>query len=194
MDIQELQKKYKLSKDDFWELSQRKGTWIITHDACEKIATQEDIEFREPEVHIALDSICLIGKAWRRDDGEREIWSTGEASDVNVKMSGKYYWSMAEKRLKDRLILKLIKAYEYGIYSETEADGFAKTPAKPKRQSYSSPEALRMLEDTIGTTTAISELNEISNKLVKSTAMDNDKKAELMLMVNKRIDNLNKEF
>jgi hypothetical protein len=33
---------------------------------------------------------------------------------------------MAEKRLKDRLILKLINAYEYGIYSDSEADNFKK--------------------------------------------------------------------
>ena len=31
---------------------------------------------------------------------------------------------MAEKRLKDRLTLKLINAYEYGIFSDSEADSF----------------------------------------------------------------------
>ena len=33
-----------------------------------------------------------------------------------------YWWAMAEKRGKDRVILKLINAYERGIYSESEAD------------------------------------------------------------------------
>ena len=33
---------------------------------------------------------------------------------------------MAEKRLKDRLTLKLIHAYEYQIYSDVEADAFKK--------------------------------------------------------------------
>ena len=33
---------------------------------------------------------------------------------------------MAEKRLKDRLVLKIINAYEYGIYSDVEADDFKK--------------------------------------------------------------------
>ena len=37
---------------------------------------------------------------------------------------------MAEKRGKDRAILKLIKAYEYGISSEEEADDFKES--KPK--------------------------------------------------------------
>ena len=31
---------------------------------------------------------------------------------------------MAEKRLKDRLTLKMINAYEYGVSSEVEADAF----------------------------------------------------------------------
>ena len=33
---------------------------------------------------------------------------------------------MAMKRLRDRLTLSLIDAYEYGIYSDTEADDFKK--------------------------------------------------------------------
>ena len=33
---------------------------------------------------------------------------------------------MAEKRCIDRCILKLINAYEYGIYSDSEADSFKK--------------------------------------------------------------------
>jgi len=37
-----------------------------------------------------------------------------------------YPYAIAEKRLKDRLTLKLINAYEYGIYSDSEADGFSK--------------------------------------------------------------------
>jgi hypothetical protein len=37
-----------------------------------------------------------------------------------------YNWAMCEKRLKDRLTLKMINAYEYGVYSEVEADDFKK--------------------------------------------------------------------
>ena len=49
---------------------------------------------------------------------------------------------MAEKRLKDRLTLKLISAYEYGGYSEEEADDFKRkkestpTQATPKQQNF----------------------------------------------------------
>ncbi len=50
--------------------------------------------------------------------------------------------AMAEKRLKDRLTLKLINAYEYQIYSEIEADSFEKKvetapkPATQKQMNY----------------------------------------------------------
>ena len=43
----------------------------------------------------------------------------------NCKMG--YPYAIAEKRLKDRLTLKLINAYEYGIYSDSEADSFSKS-------------------------------------------------------------------
>jgi len=127
MTIHDLQKKYNLTKDDFWEV--RKGTWVVTHNACEKIAEIEQIVFTEPRFHQALNSICFLGSAKK---GEKIIWATGEASEINVKGQGKYYFSMAEKRLKDRLTLKIINAYEYGIYSDVEAEAFKKKETKEK--------------------------------------------------------------
>ena len=52
-------------------------------------------------------------------------WSFGEA-DLKLNCTARYPYAMAEKRLKDRLTLKLISAYEYGIYSEEEAEAFKK--------------------------------------------------------------------
>ena len=40
MDMKELAKKYNLTQDDYWKES-RSGKWIISHDACEKIADME---------------------------------------------------------------------------------------------------------------------------------------------------------
>jgi len=45
MNIKDLAKKYTLNKDDFWQLPQNDKVWIITHDAVEKIASQENILF-----------------------------------------------------------------------------------------------------------------------------------------------------
>tara|TARA_R110001583_G_scaffold119260_2_gene270614 strand:+ start:364 stop:738 length:375 start_codon:yes stop_codon:yes gene_type:complete len=123
MKIKELAQKYNLSKDDFWEL--KRGTrsmWIITHDACEKIAAKENIQFGAPTIYRDTNQdVAIVGDAKR---GNKIIWSTGEASPKNCKAP--YMFAMAEKRLKDRLVLKLINAYEYGIYSDSEADNFKK--------------------------------------------------------------------
>ena len=123
MKIKEIAQKYDLSKDDFWEL--KRGTrsmWIITHDACEKIAAKENIQFGAPTIYRDTNQdVAIVGDAKR---GNKVIWSTGEASPKNCKAP--YMFAMAEKRLKDRLILKLINAYEYGIYSDSEADNFKK--------------------------------------------------------------------
>jgi len=123
MKIKELAQKYNLSKDDFWEL--KRGTrsmWIITHDACEKIAAKENIQFGAPTIYRdGNQDVAIVGDAKR---GNKVIWSTGEASPKNCKAP--YMFAMAEKRLKDRLVLKLIDAYQYSIYSDSEADNFKK--------------------------------------------------------------------
>ena len=121
MKIKEIAKKYDLDKSDFWELKRGSLTkWIITHDAVEKIAFQEGIEFGKPELwRNDKDEVALFGTAVLKD---RTEWTTGEASPKNCKAP--YPFAMAEKRLKDRLTLKLINAYEYGIYSDSEADAF----------------------------------------------------------------------
>ena len=59
MKIKQIAEKYKLSKDDFWEL--KRGTrslWIITHDACEKIAAQENIQFGAPTIYRDSNTRC----------------------------------------------------------------------------------------------------------------------------------------
>ena len=123
MKIKELAQKYNLSKDDFWELNRgTRSMWIITHDACEKIAAKENIQFGAPTVfRDDNNNVAMVGDAKR---GNRIVWSTGEASPNNCK--NPYPFAMCEKRLKDRLCLKLISACEYGIYSDSEADNFKK--------------------------------------------------------------------
>ena len=127
MEIKDLAKKYNLDpKDDFWKHKQS-GKWIITHDACEKIASMEKISLKDWTTLNSERDFCrfLITMAM----GDKEITSIGEASKENCQ--SRYYGSMAEKRGVDRCILKLINAYEYGIYSDSEADSFKK-PAEAK--------------------------------------------------------------
>tara|TARA_R100000808_G_C2143499_1_gene151280 strand:+ start:1017 stop:1499 length:483 start_codon:yes stop_codon:yes gene_type:complete len=155
MNIEQLQERYKLGKDDFWKL--RQGTWIITHDACEKIANMENIIF-EPITIInyvptgitengskkrvikwgrevykfawsgdcqkRTGDVALSVVGYKAENPDYKVESTGEANALNC--TNEYYLAMAEKRAKDRVVLKLINAYEYGIYSDVEADDFKK--------------------------------------------------------------------
>ena len=130
MEIKDLAEKYNLDKAvDFWKHKQS-GKWIITHDACEKIASIEGIILAKWETLNSERDFCrfLITMAMpMKDSAEKLIASIGEASKENCQ--SRYYGSMAEKRGVDRCILKLINAYEYGIYSDSEADSFKKPVA-----------------------------------------------------------------
>ena len=121
MNIKELSRKYNLTKEDYWQESRSKK-WIISHDACEKIADMEGIIFGPPQVLNSEQNFVRMVISAKK--GEVLMWSVGEADTKNCK--NLYFGAMAEKRGKDRVILKLINAYEYGIYSDVEADNFQK--------------------------------------------------------------------
>ena len=115
----ELYKKYNLGKTDVYK---HQHYVIITRQGIEKIAAKENIQFGAPTIYRdSNQDVAIVGDAKR---GNKIIWSTGEASPNNCKAP--YPFAMAEKRLKDRLVLKLIDAYQYSIYSDSEADNFKK--------------------------------------------------------------------
>ena len=115
---------------DYWQHKQS-GQWILKHDSVEKIANAEDIRIQKIESLYQSETSCrfliTMGK-WVHGACEEVIITTGEADKSNC--TNAYLAAMAEKRGKDRAILKLIKAYEYGISSEEEADDFKES--KPK--------------------------------------------------------------
>ena len=126
MNIKELAKKYGLDEDDFWNHKQS-GQWILTHDAVEKIASQEDITMTNIETLNSTDDLVrFLITMTRGDRANATITSVGEADRNNC--FSQYLGCMAEKRGVDRCVLKLINAYEYGISSEVEAEDF-KRPA-----------------------------------------------------------------
>ena len=131
---------YGLEREDFWQQKFSKGRdlTLLTHDACEKIAAIEGIIIEEPtcffdlpkKTYVLLASARLPAReAFVDPDGNQHearaevgpVWSIGEADPDNCRTIS-YRAMMAEKRLKDRLILKLINAYEYGIYSQDEIE------------------------------------------------------------------------
>ena len=121
MNIKDIQEKYNLKLDDFWEHKQSKS-WILTHDACTKIGNQEGIELIDINVINSEPDLVRILVTMKK--GSVSITTFGEADRKNC--FNPYLAAMSEKRGIDRAILKLINAYEYGVYSEVEADAFDK--------------------------------------------------------------------
>lgn len=102
------------------------GTAVIYHKTLERIAAAAKITFDEPKIIRAERDEAVIQVTGRTPDNRVE-WSIGEALiGVNYRVSGKqaaYVYAMAEKRAKDRVILKLIELHGL-VYSEEEADEF----------------------------------------------------------------------
>ena len=137
MTIKDIQKKYELSKDDFWH-HQQSGQWILTHDAVEKIANIEnikvfDIKVLNSEVDLVRFLVTMV-KQGRTSKTTTRLTTIGEADRKNC--HSQYLGCMAEKRGIDRCVLKLINAYQYGISSEVEAEDFAKPTYYQKREEH----------------------------------------------------------
>lgn len=139
-----------LNQDDVWMVQGK--TPVIKHAALERLAAHLGLTWDMPrEVMVSMTDVVIMARATRKD-GIAE-WSYGEVSVVrqgvaggNYKVTGNqpgYPWAMAEKRAKDRVIIKL--AGLHGAYSEEEADDFnsrnadrddtpAERPAAAKRE------------------------------------------------------------
>jgi hypothetical protein len=107
------------------------GTWVIYHRAIERIAAKAKISFDMPEIVEARSADKIVAIIARGFMGDRSEWSFGEASPGNCKNA--YPYAMAEKRAKDRVVLKLVGLHGLA-YSEEESDDFKGEPEKPKRQ------------------------------------------------------------
>jgi hypothetical protein len=118
------------------------NTWVVAggrtrailHHCTERMAAKEGIKFDQPTIISAQPDNVVILVTGRNQLGA-EAWSFGEAAPKNNKNA--YPYSMAEKRAKDRVALKLLKLHGL-VYSETEADEFrenAESPAPPRRNA-----------------------------------------------------------
>lgn len=126
------------------KLNYNENTWVVhgkarvvLHKALEKIAAHKGIKFdapamiaNDPEKKIA--AMCVTGHL-----GDRAEWAIGEASPNNNKNA--YPYAMAEKRAKDRVILKLLNmAGDY--YSDAEADDFKRENAAQEQTQEPEPD------------------------------------------------------
>ena len=106
------------------------GTPVLLHKACEKMASLYNIVFDVPTMY-AHDikakevAMCVVGHM-----GDKTAWATGEVAPYNNKNN--YPFAMAEKRAKDRVILKLLNLTG-DVYSEEEADEFKEGKPAPAK-------------------------------------------------------------
>jgi len=95
------------------------GTPVVKHKALEKIAALKNIVFDAPQIisHDVTSKevvICVTGHM-----ADATAWSFGEAAPYNNKNI--YPFAMAEKRAKDRVILKLVGLHG-DAYSQEEGE------------------------------------------------------------------------
>lgn len=120
--------KVEIDRDSIWEVQ---GTPVVKHKDVERLGAAIGIKWTKPEILRAERDeavILVMGEA----NGKNE-WSIGEAliskeNEIggNYKIKGKmaaYPYAMAEKRAKDRVILKLADLHG-DAYSSEEADDF----------------------------------------------------------------------
>lgn len=145
-------------KDGCWLLEREnkktgekvKVAWIALHKFLEKVAQRIGIVFDEPKVMNCTDGEVALLVSGGYDN--QKAWSIGEASPKNCK--NEYRWAMAEKRAKDRVILKLL-GIAGDMYSEEEADEFKeKTPAQKAQETkaknkLAKDEALKKYESVV---------------------------------------------
>lgn len=117
-EIADFMEKYGVTSDNVWLLPGGKK-YAILHKELERVAANEGISFAKPEFIPSSDGVAMWGQATLNG---RTVWTTGEAAARNCKNN--YWYAMAEKRLKDRLTLKLLDAHG-DIYSDSETDDFS---------------------------------------------------------------------
>lgn len=130
------------------------GTWCMYHRAIEQVAADIGIRFDPPQVieaNGAAKSVAICVTGHQGDD--RSEWSIGEASPGNCKNA--YFYAMAEKRAKDRVVLKLIGLHGL-VYSEDEMN-----EEEPKAEPASKITTLQRLLDGIKAATENGSLAEL---------------------------------
>ena len=140
--IKEIALKYEIPNSAFWDCH---GTWVCYHKDLEKAAAKAGVVWSSPQIIEANSkeavSVIATGRL-----GDHTEWSIGEASPKNNKNA--YPWAMAEKRAKDRVILKLL-GFAGEVYSEEESDDF-KSSSKQGRSNDLGPGPVDRVDDGLG--------------------------------------------
>jgi len=139
--------------NDYWSLPQKQSVTILTHKALERIAAHKGVVLDPPQIIESdgankLATVLVVGHC----DGKTE-WSFGEAAPQNNKNA--YPWAMAEKRAKDRVILKLVGLHGdvYSSVDDFKADQEQNDQApkpKPQQNATAVPVPVEQLETVAG--------------------------------------------
>lgn len=157
-ELREILEKYQIDPSDEDQLWSCRGTLVLYHSAFERIAQIEKVVWSKPEVVVAevhgehWNVAVLVTGSVYSEVGEllRSEWSIGEASVLNYFVSGRqqgYPFAMAEKRGKDRVIAKLARLSEYGVYSEEEADEFRRPERSAEPEKLPPPQEERRVPE-----------------------------------------------
>ena len=118
--INDFKNKYQLSGEDFWQLKVGgRQQWIIKHNAMERVALAEKMQWQLEVLSFAPD-VVVKATVYHPGTGN-QMESLGEASAKTTKQS--FLYAMAEKRAVDRCVLKLLNAHAY-LYTDADADEF----------------------------------------------------------------------
>jgi hypothetical protein len=134
-EIRELFKRHNvpLAKEDVWFV--RGTSPVVRHQAVERLGAAIKVQWIDKQIIRAERDEAVILVSGHNGHGIE--WSFGEALiGANYLVSGKqasYVYAMAEKRGKDRVILKL--AGLHGVYSEEEADDFRQGAPEPQQSA-----------------------------------------------------------
>jgi hypothetical protein len=164
-----------ITQDDIWQVQ---GATVIKHKALERLAACARIEFDKPTIlraerdeAVLLVTGCMCAADNKNGGVTRHEWSIGEALvNVNYRVTGKmaaYVYAMAEKRAKDRVILKL--AGLHGIYSEDEADEF-KDASQPVKSQPKQPERSNAAKVMIATIDSIETRDQVKDWIFANKA------------------------
>ena len=123
--ITELYLKFELTKDDVFK---HKHYLIITRSGVEKIQSQSNIEVNFNLEQCTPNFSVVKATAFKREAADVRIETYGSALKGSTYSEGStnswYVTELAEKRALSRAILKLVGAYELGIFGEDESEDF----------------------------------------------------------------------
>jgi hypothetical protein len=154
--------KVDIDRDSIWEVQ---GTPVVKHKDVERLGAVLGVKWDVPQVLRAERDEAVIMVTGRM--GDKLEWSIGEALIVqpnqvggNYKVTGKqasYPYAMAEKRGKDRVILKLADLHG-DAYSSEEADDFREGASQSSSNQSSNNKATANNDNTIDPTKLLQDI------------------------------------